>query len=402
MFEFKLRLWRRAPAPRFLTHFSPPTSLTRFSSSLSLKQAIIIIMDMHLFFAGISRRHDKRLDPWYSNLTAQKLKELCRAANVSPTGNKGDLIGRLSRDGLGRFFVWEKSSTHHGLTNAELKTMCSDRKIPKSGSRFDMIKRLLEHNSGGAIKKREANNNKQQPVPKKPRASKTQVLYNKIQKKISSGSTAKKYQSHMGSKTHSEDVYELLSDLLNKAPDDPKKRLEHAKALFTSLTDNFSAIISPGYDMSDFLGGSINELVDIIESVDAEEDTLEWVQNLYDVLSDYSFGDDLKEVIDRLEGGIDDDDDDDTESEDANEPTVSTDEPTKAEDTSTALDMKENQVPNVVSIDAPTKTADTSTVPVMKENQAPNGTNASTKILDLDTTTILDPAMKENQVPNVA
>lgn len=355
-------------------------------------------MDMHLFFAGINRRHDKRLDPWYSNLTAQKLKELCKAANISPTGNKGDLIGRLSHDGLGRFFVWEKSSMHPGLTNAELKTMCIDRKVPKSGSRFDMIKRLLQHNSGGATKKREVNNNKQQPAPKKPRASKTQVLYNKIQKKIRSGSTAKKYQSHMGSKAHSEDVYELLSDLLNKAPGDPKKRLEHAKALFTSLTDNFSAIISPGYDMSDFLGGSITELVDIIESVDAEEDTLEWVQNLYDVLSDYSFGDDLKEVIDRLEGGSDDD----TEPEDTNEPTVSADEPTKPENTSTVLDMKENQVPNVVSADAPTKTADNSMVPVMKENQAPNGANASTKTLDLDTNMILDPAVKENQAPNVA
>ena len=258
------------------------------------------------------RRYDMRFDSWYSKFTCAKLKELCQAAGLPYSGTKDAMVSRLAGHDLGRRFAWERSSQHAGLTNQDLRDMCSGRGIAKSGGRFELVCRLFRHEnqsqalasaSTGASKKRAPLGETASTAPKKKRPSKTQVLYNRIQRKIKSGSSAKKYQSHMGAKSHSEDVYELISQTLQKEitsksyeSNSPKKALELAKACFVSLSDNFKSIIMPGYDMTDYLGDSICVLEHIIEnSVDLLnseelEDTESWVNQLQLILGPYDFG----------------------------------------------------------------------------------------------------------------
>lgn len=198
------------------------------------------------------------------------------------------------------------------MTNQDLKDICSGRGIAKSGNRFELVRRLLQHESQSQEVLAEVNDNqkKRAPLaevnseaPKKARPSKTKVLYNRIQCKIKSGATAKKYQSHMGAKTHSADVYELLSQTLQNeitskkyVSNDPKKALRLAKACFTAVSDNFKSINMTGIDISESLDTSIvvleNVIVAAVESLNSEEleDTEKWIGTLESNFRPYDFG----------------------------------------------------------------------------------------------------------------
>lgn len=167
--------------------------------------------------------------------------------------------------------------------------------IGASGARYAIILRLLKHDSGskssasGTKRGQGGNDGAKKPPAKKSKSTRAQVGYNKIERKIASGETNKKYNSHYGAKCHSEDVYELLLDVLSKKivqkrlmSSNPKLALEIAKGGFTVLTKNFRRILSPGYDMSDRIPEAIDHLKDIVESAHSKlskvekTDTLQW------------------------------------------------------------------------------------------------------------------------------
>ena len=195
-------------------------------------------------------------DNFYETLKMKELKELCRAANLSPTGLKQVLIDRLLNESTSFLYAREKRHVGH-ITNKALGELCRSREIKKSGNRYELILRLIQHDnnadnkanksstaSSSTNKLKRSGGSTTAATTKKPKPSRSQVVYNKIQRKIASASTNKKYNSHWGSKTHSEDVYELLNETLQKEvasknnmiEKKPKVALEIAKGAFTALS----------------------------------------------------------------------------------------------------------------------------------------------------------------------
>ena len=241
------------------------------------------------------------------------------------------------------------------VTLKDLGEMCRSRMIPKTGKRYALVLRILKHDnptveSSGA--KTSKATKKKAPAAKKSRA---EIVSNKIKRKIASGSTNKKYDSHWGAKTHSEDVYQLLNETLDSeimtkdlVTKKPKLGLEIAKAAFTSLTENFGGIRNVGYDMSGKIPEAIETLSTIVECAlpglddQEQQDAIEWIEKLQEVLDPYGLLDyaasTLKNLLTLLEEG----DDDDT--------MELAEEDTKPRAKASVETCKENHAPNVLDI----------------------------------------------------
>ncbi|CAB9506959.1 expressed unknown protein [Seminavis robusta] len=323
-------------------------------------------------FISAKRRYDKQVHTWYSGLTVEKLKYLCKAAGLSFSGNKDVLIERLSSHHLGALFIWVSSRANPaGLTNTDLKEICEGRGIAKTGSRYELVCRILQHESNEALTAAAAAKAKKKRKPlahlsgqpleaKKPRISQPHVLYNRIQRKINSGYTDEKYKSYSGSRAHAGDVYKLLSQAINVEITDkgysqknPKKALELAKALFVSLTHGFQNINYPGYDNMDSLGDAMGKLETIVESAcgllsrEEKTKTLKWSEKLSVTIAPYDFtnaDDSLESIMAMLsveESSGDDSDNDDRK------PAAS--KRNNGEDAAGTLAAKENHALNTAS-----------------------------------------------------
>jgi len=324
---------------------------------------------------------------FYESLTMKDLKELCRAANLSPTGLKALLVQRLCNEPASSAYAYERRHPNH-VTKKALGEMCRSRSIKKSGSRYELVLRLVQHDTNAVNKVTKAasllssNNNSNNNTKrgsynddndddggggggnkkKKPKPTRSQVVSNKIQRKIASGCTNKKYNSHWGAKTHSEDVYELLDTILDQEISNrnnlinrkPKVALEIAKGAFTSLSSNFDGIISPGYDMSSHVPNAISTLGDVVMrvipelSVDEVTDLNKWVEELQTNLDPYGLADGSDPSIEDILlmcSKTEEEDDDDTE------PNVATISLHKKTMVATAIDPSsfstiENQAPS--------------------------------------------------------
>ncbi|KAL7525649.1 hypothetical protein ACHAXR_001097 [Thalassiosira sp. AJA248-18] len=272
-------------------------------------------------FGGVRRRKaskpkKKPKENWFERLTVDQNKQLCKATKLRHVGNKTELIDRLLEDEQTSKFAPE--GKYISVNVDSIKSMCRERNLQVSGTKFDLVLRVLHCDNGttpeGMKLKRAATDvittvdaatgkKVEKHVPKKrkkagPSASK---VYTRVQKKIESV-RQKKYQSHWGSKTHSSDVYDLMSTILlcdivasdeNYLTKDPRFALEIAKAVCTSLTDNFHTMQRPGYD--DCGGWStidrslrtIAEAAKPILSDEEKESAAEWIEAMYNETEPY-------------------------------------------------------------------------------------------------------------------
>jgi hypothetical protein len=268
---------------------------------------------------------------WFQGLTVEELKQLCKATNLKHTGNKPNLVLRLVQDESATRFTFERKHKYSvvGVNMDDIKQLCRDKLLQVSGNKLDLVLRILHHDHdstpAGATLKRSAHEVKMvvnettgetttTRVAKKPKISASgttlntlrkpnkQVVYNKIQKKIESH-TQKKFQSHYGSKCHSPEVYELLSNVVmdeciskGYVKTEPKFALSIAEATFSSLSNNFRVMPRPGYDEDDAFGRALDTLNQIVEaalpkmSSQEKEAAADWMEELDGVVEAYGIG----------------------------------------------------------------------------------------------------------------
>ena len=242
---------------------------------------------------------------WFERLKVDELKEICTSANIATKGTKKELIARLMGDDKTSEYGLEGK---YGMNMASLKKLCREKHLIQSGTKLALVKRILEKDNGtnpeaiAAVTKRPINTDPDRPTKKrKPTAPDLEKIHNRILNKIQMGKTSKKYDSYHGFKRHSCDVYDLIKEVIEKECFDkgivtPLFRLQIAKTALVCLSDNFSEMISPGYDSSDSLYDVAQSLEKIVEealydqmSIDLREETILWINDLDKKLNEYAF-----------------------------------------------------------------------------------------------------------------
>jgi hypothetical protein len=211
--------------------------------------------------------------------------------------------------------VDEKTSEYglegkYGMNMASLKKLCKEKHLVQSGTKLALVKRILEKDNGtnpeaiAAATKRPINTDPNRPTKKrKPSAPDLEKIHNRILKKIQMGKTSKKYDSYHGFKRHSSDVYDLIKEVIEKECFDkeityskPLFALQIAKTALVCLSNNFSEMISPGYDSSDSLHHIAKSLEEIVSraldddmSIDLRKETILWINGLDKKLNEYAF-----------------------------------------------------------------------------------------------------------------
>jgi hypothetical protein len=327
---------------------------------------------------------------WFQGLTVEELKQLCKATNLKHTGNKPVLVLRLVQDESATRFALERKHKYSvvGVNMDDIKRLCREKLLQVSGNKLDLVLRILHHDHdstpAGTTLKRSAHEvetlvneitgeTTTTRVAKKPKMSASgtpmstlrkpnkQVVYNKIQKKIESH-TQKKFQSHYGSKCHSPEVYELLSNVVRDeciskgyVETDPKFALSIAEAAFSSLSDNFRSMPRPGYDVDDAFCGALDTLNQIVEaalptmSPQEKDAAAEWMEELDGVVEPYGIGESydgscrpLEKIVGLVRGEKEE------EEEDAKPPAEETANIPLAKKEIAASSSKENQAPEKV------------------------------------------------------
>jgi hypothetical protein len=213
----------------------------------------------------------KKLDNWFEGKTCPELKTLCKAAKLTVSGTKPQLARRLMEHEFTAKLEYQSLPC--------LKETCRERLLQVSGSKYDLMLQILyaEYQTGTAkraateVVTDEATGETTQVIKKKRKTAPTPPrLYEKVQKKIESV-RQKKYQTHYGSKNHSEAVYGLMGTLIDEEvldntgiiTNDPILALELAKAPFQALYDHWSTMERPGYGSYEF-SNALNKLDDVL------------------------------------------------------------------------------------------------------------------------------------------
>ncbi|GFH46585.1 hypothetical protein CTEN210_03059 [Chaetoceros tenuissimus] len=245
---------------------------------------------------------------WFERLKVDELKEICTSANIATKGTKKELIARLMGDDKTSEYGLEGK---YGMNMASLKKLCREKNLIQSGTKLALVKRILEKDNGtnpeaiAAVTKRPINTDPDRPTKKrKPSAPDLEKIHNRILKKIQMGKTSKKYDSYHGFKRHSSDVYDLIKEVIKKECFDKELlwrnslfALQIAKTALVCLSNNFSEMISPGYDSSDSLYDVAESLEKIVRklldddemSIDLRKETILWINDLDKKLNEYAF-----------------------------------------------------------------------------------------------------------------
>lgn len=294
-----------------------------------------------------SKPKKKPKENWFERLTVDQNKQLCKAAKLRHIGKKQDLIDRLLDKEQTSKFAPEGS--YFSLNVDAIKSMCRERNLQVSGTKFDLVLRVLHSDNGttpeGMTLKRAATNvitsvdsatgktiEKHVAKKRKKAALSASRVYTRVQKKIESVKQ-KKYQSHWGSKTHSTDVYDLMSTILHNdvvssdedyLTKDPRFALEIAEAVCTSLTNNFHTMQRPGYDDDggwSTIESSLQTIAEAAKPILSDEEkgaAAEWIEAMYNETEPYGLMMDI-DIMETVEFLRSNDDGKKTEENDNND-----------------------------------------------------------------------------------
>lgn len=262
-------------------------------------------------FLFVHRRGAKSKKPkkvkkenWFERLRVDELKSICTSANIPTKGTKKDLIARLMGDDRTCQYGVEGK---YGMNMAGLKKLCKEKDLIQSGTKLALVKRILEKDNGtnpeatAAVTKRPAHADPNRPAKKRRYiAPDLEKIYNRILKKIQMGKSSKKYESEHASKCHSSDVYNLIKEVIDKECFDkglicsnPLFALQITKTALVCLSNNFSDMIRPGYDIGNSLDSVAESLQDIVRealpemNIDLRKETIKWIKSLESNVNKY-------------------------------------------------------------------------------------------------------------------
>lgn len=207
------------------------------------------------------KKKKKSAANWFETLNVCQLKDLCKAAKLKLSGTKAQLCERLLSD---------EFTSEIGLSRQyALKENLKERLLIQSGNKFQQVLRIIQHEKGGGdntqVKRAatetiidEETGKEIQVLKKRKIVPKPQTMYIRIEKKMKAVSQ-KKYQTNIGSKFHTPDVFSMLSDLIQQfcidskfVHTDPKLAYHIAKAGFDAIYDHWEVLERVGYGGYEF------------------------------------------------------------------------------------------------------------------------------------------------------